>query len=540
MRITSVSGSGFGGLRRGTELDIPEQGVVLITGPNGSGKSSFLEGVSWALWGQSIRGEALARSGQECHVHVEFPGYFAERGRSKSDKLSLTWGEVHGPEITGGVGTRVFQQYESTKHAQAALLEVLPTYDQWRRTCVFTTTDGVGDFLAAPDSERRELFERLCGLEQFATGLTRLRTDLQARSRELQVARVEQQSRQDQIRVAEDALHRAIKFQRDVRSQVPSAPPVGAEGPEPISPVELQVMDHRVSMIEAKLREAQARSRRPYAPPLVCGACQRPYDNVEQAQQAHAAAVALADEATHEAAKYSDELATQRGNYLVHRQRYDQWQVQALENARLRSVAASHVGTLNAADAQVSEATNALMRCLSAPDHTDRIAALERDVAVLEGAERVLGPRGVRSLLVSNLISAVSASAQQWVDRFCPPGQRLEITATSTTKSGDASMRIGVNISGPISSYKSASQGERRRLDLSVLFALASFGTAEDSTIWLDEVLDGLDDRGVDQVCDVILELAEYRSIVVISHSERVISNLKGRAQHLHLGATPP
>ena len=534
MLVRSITGSNFGGFRErpgasARELHLADTGVTLITGPNGSGKSTFIEAVSWTLWGKPVRGDTLNIPDTASSAKVHVGNIWCERARTKSGKLSLRWGPVK-----NGIEQAALP-YESNTHAQAALDERIDSYAQWVRTCVFTTTAGVTEFLSSTDTERRDILERLCGLEQFAAGQKRLRSDLKDGTDKLSTLRMKKASRDAAIAQARTALDSGRLMLDSVRAQVPAAPPVGAEGEAPVSYAELNRLEQEVGAIQMQLNDAQRRSRRPYAPSTACGQCQRPYENASAALEQHAREVAIADTATHEAAGHSDRLASHRGNYNVILGRYQEWQARANEGARLRAVAASHAGSVAAAEANVERMMDAVVEIMMTPDPAAELTAQQQLVDELGGADKVLGARGVRSVLLSNLIAALSASAQQWVHRLVSPNQNINIRATSTTQGGDLVMKIDVELSGMIHSYTSASQGQQRRLDLAVLLAISTFGTSDDSTIWFDEVLDGIDAAGMDEISEVILELAETRPIVVITHSERVIGNLSARSNHMVL-----
>lgn len=81
------------------------------------------------------------------------------------------------------------------------------------------------------------------------------------------------------------------------------------------------------------------------------------------------------------------------------------------------------------------------------------------------------------------------------------------------------------------SSYQSLSNGEKRRLDISVQFALHDYvmmycGLKMD-TVFVDEILDTLDDIGVDNIFDVLrlkLEYCGLHSIYVITHNNSLKS----------------
>jgi len=81
------------------------------------------------------------------------------------------------------------------------------------------------------------------------------------------------------------------------------------------------------------------------------------------------------------------------------------------------------------------------------------------------------------------------------------------------------------------SNYQSLSNGEKRRLDISIQFALHDYvsmycGVKMD-TLFVDEILDTLDDIGVDNIFDVLrlkLEYCGLHSIYVITHNNSLKS----------------
>ena len=76
-------------------------------------------------------------------------------------------------------------------------------------------------------------------------------------------------------------------------------------------------------------------------------------------------------------------------------------------------------------------------------------------------------------------------------------------------------------------SYQSLSNGEKRRLDIAIQFALHDYvsmycGMHMD-TVFIDEILDTLDDIGVDNIFEVLrlkLDYCNLRSIYVITHND--------------------
>jgi len=507
-------------------------GLTLVCGPNGSGKSTLLEAVSWCLWGKTIRGESLiVDETRAASVRVVTDRLSVTRSRSAAGRTSLTWSTLDTAPLL----------YESTTHAQRALEEALGlTWDHWRRTCVFTTSRGttsarsVSEFLDAPDSEKKALLERLCGLEQFDLGAERARDDLRAAQQgvhpiQSQLAAVAHAHQLAQQRY--DLAHAA--FDR-VMSSAPSVPP--HPGEPPMSDEEAHVLTMSLSMLETQLRVATDRSRRPRAPSTSCAACGRAFDNAADATAHHAAEVAAADAAGHEAAQLSDKLATDRGNAGVKLAALQRWKEALSAHTAAQRVAARYADSIQSATDELLAASAALeLAPERRPDLEEQLREQERRVKVLEGCVQVLGAQGARGMLLSSMIESVSEAAQMWAHRLVSPEQVLQITSTSELKNGATSMKIGVNVAGPIAKYGAASQGEARRLDLAVMLALASFSTEESGTLWMDEVLDGLDVDGVDTVAGILVEVSQHRSIVVVTHSERLIMRLSGCSSVIRL-----
>jgi DNA repair exonuclease SbcCD ATPase subunit len=91
-------------------------------------------------------------------------------------------------------------------------------------------------------------------------------------------------------------------------------------------------------------------------------------------------------------------------------------------------------------------------------------------------------------------------------------------------------------------SYKGASAGQRRRIDVALLFALSELAVASrgamPGTLFVDEVFDVLDDEGVESVGAAMQEVAQDRCVLVVTHNPDLVRALRP-ARRWHLEAEP-
>jgi DNA repair exonuclease SbcCD ATPase subunit len=91
---------------------------------------------------------------------------------------------------------------------------------------------------------------------------------------------------------------------------------------------------------------------------------------------------------------------------------------------------------------------------------------------------------------------------------------------------GGVKDQISIDITGAGGGfgYRALSKGQKRRVDVALLIALAKISHAAhgltNGTLFFDEVFDPLDDVGIKAVANALLELSKDRCVVVITHSD--------------------
>lgn len=521
-----------------TVLELPANGVTLVTGDNGAGKSSLVEVVAWGCWGRTLRGANPWRGGQgapACVVAVEGPAVEVRRERN-GRKALLSWQRPGDAAV----------EYETATKAQAALDVVIGSFDMWRRTHVFTSADAWA-FTSATDAQRKVMLEALLGLDMFDTALERCRADLKdaqtaltrdehtlARVRgALQVA----QGQAASLRTAQpgdigdpDAVNRELR-RLDAGLEAAAIDSTALNAAQRAAEADAAA----VTRAQAEARRVVANVERP-----TCDACGQQVqpehaDRVRAEARAKVAdAVVIAKDANDRLHAVAAEREAHDADVQRMRQRRDALMRQQAAHAQAQRQRDTWAGLLRDADAQVA-------KLLTEDTATAaRVGDLRGRVEDLRTAEQVLGLRGVRAQVLDGALYAVQQVANVWLTRFAGEGVELKLHSRTSLKSGGVADTIAVEVLGfgDTEGYAGASEGERRRVNVALMLALAEVMRArvgaEAGTLFFDEVFDVLDPAGVDAVCTALREVAADRPVVVITHNEDLSARI-GADLHLHV-----
>lgn len=529
-----------------TTLELPERGVVVVTGENGSGKSSLVEAVAVACWGKTLRGAPAWAEGRKAAARVVAGPLDVRRTKTAKGSPKLAW-SVDGEE----------RQFGSTTKAQEALEGVVGSFEQWRRTHVFSASDAA-HFTQATDKARKELIESLLGTRDKFTGA-------------LELARAEKRSlvkRQEGCGYERDGYERQAASEE---KRLDEARALQAESPAPADspPVDQAALRRRCEEVQEAMTEleqtlarsdelargwtekkascaaelGEQRRRLDRLDDDECPTCGQPIldslraalrDEIEKLEEV---AEELAAEADDKLVWLGREREKARGSRDELRQ-----ELRELERGLARAEVAARSAEAEARkrkrlDGIISDSTRALRRLRVELDGVeDESALVERELAVVGSAERVLGLRGVRALILGRALEAIELASTAWLERLSGRALRLRLSATRELKRGGTVDEVGLEVEGAGGGlgYWAASGGERRRIDLALLFALgevAARGSAL-GTLFLDEIMDGLDEDGRAAACGVIQELGEERCVVVITHSGQIATSLRPVASY--------
>lgn len=546
MKVKSVKLKNFMAHDNST-LDLPDEGVVVITGHNGSGKSSFMEGVATGIWNKTLRGSKPWREGTKGGaVQVTTDRVTSVRKRSK-----MEW-KYNDQKPT---------KFESTTHAQKALIDEVGDYDVWRRTSVFSSSD-VSHFTLATDAQRKRLIEQLLGLDRFDPAHAKAKEELKALQAEYEQldrsmfeAKTRYKSAKQKVEDAKGYIEQ-IPEAVDVSELLERVKVVQAEGKGVKVQIESldnkmqqnasKVDERRTAYLTAKAEYKVISDNAEHAEGGVCPTCGQEMTRndelivkLEQSKSVYKKTKEAFESISRQLEGLEAKARAKRNNYNDKLEGFRS-ELQDLKHRINASKANQNVRDsanqkLWDAEREVEEYRKQYTEC------KNRAEQVEVELEKMKLVERVLSTKGVRSYVLGKTLSGIEEVANAWLPRIASGDLRIKLSPYSEKKTGGVSDSISLEVIGVGGGhgYKGASGGERRRIDVAILLALSEIASAsagrESGTLWLDEVFDTLDEEGIECVCEVMNELAQDRCVVIITHSESLIKQLHG-AQRVHLG----
>lgn len=144
-----------------------------------------------------------------------------------------------------------------------------------------------------------------------------------------------------------------------------------------------------------------------------------------------------------------------------------------------------------------------------------------------KACEMVYSNHGASSFLLDLVLPFINQQANSYLSVLTHGDISLEIVPTTTSHStGNTSEKINMKITNNHGSnnYKELSSGEKRRVDLGIILALQDYVLSKSSSrmniCFYDELFDSLDNRGVEDVVNLLKQRSkQFSNIVVVSHN---------------------
>lgn len=537
MNVKTLVMAGFMKHRQ-SSFELPVKGLCVITGPNGGGKSSVVEAVAVSGWGKTLRGTTpWPRDAATRFVSMLTDKLITKRER-KGDKSAIEWA------LVGSTGATP-QTYENATKAQEALESMLGSFDLWRRTHVFSSSDA-SHFTLATDAERKRLVEDVLGNDRFDPALTKCRLDLRTvqemlaqKGRNADMLKARLQSEEQRLRDAE-ALLATTPPALDTSAVTAEKNRLGVmvtktRAEQRQLTEEMRNAAGDAGGLQASLREAQRRFEALNR--AKCTTCDQPIPKklVDQLKvQVDTLRSDIEKKRAEEAEKVEalksslDDLTEEADGLTSKLQHLDAQLMLSNSSAEQRKRAETVLKTAALAVDQVRTEGAALIK---------EVAELQVKAGTLTAVEEVLGLKGVRSRLMARALNGIEVASNRWLKKLAGSGYKLKLKPYTEKKTGGTAEAISLEVegAGDGNGYRAASQGERRRLDIAMMLGLAdmssaAFGTRP-GTLFFDECMDGLDPAGEEAAVAVLAELAAERAVVVITHRPSLAERLPAAAR---------
>lgn len=507
---------------------------TLVTGKNGAGKSTFLEAITFALFGKPFRdvkkGQLINSSNKKdllVELDMEFNGQLFEIRRGQ--KPTIFEIKRNGALIDESASAKDFQEYFEQLIGM--------TYNSFKQVVVLGTA-GYTPFMGLTAPNRRKLVEDLLEVTVLADMDKSNKNIIRELNTSLQVVDVKIQNAQNEIKTHEEYAERQKKLSGDNLAR-------------------LQTMyDEQVALAHKNKDAIIALNDEIVALVL-------PEDLTPKIAEKHSDAIKIQTDIS----GYQKVLTLYEkgGNCPVCMQHLDQGsglvtkvrdrqsvQEQALQSVRqahselteqqkeYKSVQEKIAALKRKQDALKQEAIGAAQQAKKihglieqakseVVDNTDKINEVKSQLEKLIDHKSGIVMEKYRRGVITEMLKD-SGIKGQIVKKYIPLFNK-QINSYLRIMGADYSFKLNEEFSETISSrgkedfsYSSFSQGEKARIDIAILFTwrnIASMVTGVNiSTLILDEVTDGSTDAEGIKAIQTILRSLEKTNVFIISHRD--------------------
>jgi DNA repair exonuclease SbcCD ATPase subunit len=506
-------------------LDFPEKGIVIVTGDNGSGKSAIAEGIAYGLHHKTLRGTdpwSSEDSTKGCVKLITYDGFEVTRQRIRygCPRVQINW-------------TYEGQEHESILHKkeQDAIEAVIGSWDMWRRSSAFSSSD-VAHFSLATDAEQKRLIESMLGLGIFDPAVDMCRRDMKMIERDLEKQKHKVEMLTTKIESEQQRLSDAQAYIWEDMPDITAYKNDIARTEKLLETTraEMTKLGNELNSKQSKVTREQVKADNAHADSQLltkdaCPTCHRrigdnlrttltaKFDTViSEAQKAVSTYQAegdgirgMLDELSEDCTILASRLSDRKARLIAITNEQERAE-------RVKTALATVRETIQRLTEEHTEATN-------------KFDTLRIRWGTLKAAERVLGMSGVRVQVLANALYGLDAMAAVWLKKIAGDGISLSLLPYKQNKNDSITDKFTMTVEGAGggNGYKGLSQGQRRRVDIAMLFALAELASAshgrQNGTLIVDEAFDSLDSEGTEAVIEAITEVSKDRCVLVITHN---------------------
>ena len=527
-----------------TEIDLRGPGKTLMVGDNGSGKSTFLDALSYALFGRAARDINLSRlvntiNRKGCVCEVEFTkgkdSYIVVRGQS--------------PKIFKIVKNGKDLPVEATsRHQQNDLEEALGMdFKAFKQICIIGSAHYI-PFMRLKTPERRELVEDLLDLQVFSSLNAVLKE--RVKNHQQQKDMIERTIATERIRIAE--LEKSIvnltrmkdqstglveEYRKRIetkKTEIGVLEETVAAMPDLSSDIALKnsalgkfdAESRELSTLRARIVDRKGRLSKMlnfFAANETCPTCEQPIDgNFKESKTSHLSSET--EKIDGGLIQLDERIGDVQANADAHRKNLSEISTQMARRTteeRLLSSMKNDLSTLerttprSVSDSSIGESKEELEESQKKiTENKNRQKDLVGHQFLLGIALEMLKDTGVKGDIVSTYMPIINHHVNSYLDDM---GFFASIAFDENFKETIKSRKVDEF------TYDSFSQGERMRIDLALLFTWRQISRlknrAASNLLVLDEIMDSsLDIDGMEEFLRIVNTLSENTTTFIISH----------------------
>ena len=537
-----------------------------IGGRNGVGKSSVIESIYWALFGSTIRdikkdGILHNQNKNGCVVVLDFSVQIGEAKNSYKLTRSIEPNKIS-----------IF------KDGEDVTLSTMPKNDEFIRdliganeevfqNAVIMTANNTMPFMAQKKIDKRKFVEGILNLGIFSEMLLRTRSDYTENKKQNDVFSAKFTTQQRNLSIYEDQIIKNKKIRDDkiftleqkiednlynIKKISEDTSIVGKieENQKSISTCKENIikLEEGLTKIEEIIIEKQQKCWSSESEVKrvkseiaefkkiedVCPTCNRKYDSNHTPKEN---SIKELEESLEEVSKKSEEYSidlshtmTKKGDIKAalvaikreietYKSQIQQWTLdsQAVGNLQKRNEELSEeiVGVKNEKDT-ISDLMEILKKEIEVISNS--ISDLQKKLLILETAKFVVSEEGVKSFIVKKMLTVFNSQLNFYLKTLDAP---------CTCQFDEVFEETIYNEQGKECSYFNFSGGERKRIDIAILFMFQDIlrmqtGVAFNLSMY-DELFDSaLDEKGINKILEILKERIEKydESIYIISHNK--------------------
>ena len=531
-----------------TEIDLLQNPTTLVIGQNGSGKSTFLDALSFALFGKPFRKINKPQlintiNSKNLHVEVEFAvgtkQYLIRRG------IKPTIFEIWQDEV-------LLNQDAAARDYQEVLEKTILKLNH-KSFCqiIILGSSTFVPFMQLPTWQRREIIEDLLDIQIFSTMNTLLKEKVTKNKADVQEVKYQIDLIQEKIVLHRDMLKRIRKSNDDQVKELENK----------IAEAEIKINDYE-ALIQDKMREEielrnsiadqeAATKKRETAVGLVRALNDKIkkltteisfyHDNDSCPTCKQGIAHEFKDETVE--AKRKSLVETQDARALLETQLAE---VDArvtviggilLDIAAIQRKISEYNGHISSGNSYISGAKKELALLQNKnTDDSFEVAELESlkaewkqkeklreelliDKEVFDVAAVLLKDGGIKAKIIKQYIPVINKLINKYLAIMeLPVGFELDENFDETIRSRFRD----------VFSYASFSEGEKQKLDLAILFTWRAIAKMRNSSnanlLIMDEIFDSsLDVNGIEQLATIIESISGDSNVFIISHKESMM-----------------